>query len=162
MARRTGGNAGSGGGAVDIRVDADQLRLVKRELNRLGDKELKKALFAGLNRATKPMREAAYREAAARLPKHGGLNRRVAAQKLGVSTSRGGVAIFGRNRSQARLIDKGFVRHPVYGNRSVWRTTAVRPGFFTDPMEAGAPIARKEVIDLLDDLARQAARRTSA
>lgn len=151
------------GGAVDVRVDGDQLRRVRAELNRLGDKELKKALFAGLNRATKPMREAALREAPLRLPRRGGLGDRVArTTKLGTSTSRGGVAIFGRNRSQARLMDQGFVRHPVFGNREVWRNTRFQPGWFTDPMLAGAPQARRDVVELLDDLAREAARRTTS
>lgn len=153
----------SGGGPVDVRVDADQLRLVKRELNRLGDKDLKKALFAGLNKATKPMREAALSRGTQRLPRRGGLAQRVQTRtKLGTSTSRGGVAVFARNRSQARLLDRGFVRHPVYGNTSVWVTSPVRPGWFSDPMVDGAPIARREVIDLLDDLAKQAARRTNS
>lgn len=151
------------GGPVDVRVDGDQLRRVRAELNRLGDKELKKALFAGLNRATKPMREAALREATVRLPRRGGLAQRVARQtRLGTSSSRGGVAIFGRNRSQARLMDQGLVRHPVYGNREVWATTRFEPGWFTDPMQAGAPTARREVIALLDEVAREAARRTTS
>lgn len=156
--RRAGGSA-----PVDVRVDGDQLRVVKRELNRLGDKDLKKALYAGLNRATKPMRAAALERGTTRLPQRGGLSRRVASRtKLGTSTTRGGVAVFARNRSQARLIDKGLVRHPVYGNRSVWVTSAVPPGWFTDPMLDGAPVARREVMALLDDVARQAARRINS
>lgn len=155
-------SAPGGGAPVDVRVDADQLRLVKRELNRLGDKDLKKALFAGLNRATKPMREAALARGTQRLPRRGGLAQRVRSRtKLGTSTSRGGVAIFARDRSQARAIDQGNVRHPVHG-RQPYVSQPVTPGWFTEPMLDGAQVARREVTDLLDDVAKQAARRSSA
>lgn len=144
------------GGAVDVRVDGDQLRRVRAELNRLGDKELKKALFAGLNRATKPMREAALREAPLRLPRRGGLGDRVArTTKLGTSTSRGGVAIFGRNRSQARLMDQGFVRHPVFGNREVWVTQQVEAGYFTVPASRAAPRARGALVVAMKRIERE-------
>lgn len=161
MPRRTGT---SGGGApFGIRDDAGQVRKVQAELRRLGDKDLMKAFYAGLNRATKPMKAAALTKGTTRLPRRGGLAQQVASKtKLGTNTARGSVAIFARGRSQARRINEGQVRHPVYGRRGAWVTQSVRPGWFTDPMQDGAPIARREVHDLLDDLAKQAARRTTS
>lgn len=155
---RTGGNV-----PFEVRDTGGQVAKVQKELRRLGDKDLMKAFYAGLNRATKPMKAAALTQGTNRLPHRGGLARRVASRtKLGTSSARGSVAVFARGRSQARLMDRGLVRHPVFGNREVWRTTRFEPGWFTDPMRAGAPIARREVMDLLDQLAREAAKRTTS
>lgn len=164
-----------GGGAVDIRVDGDRLRILQKEIARLGpDRELKKAMLKGLNRATKPLRERALANADTVLPQRGGLAGRVATGKMGklnVTTSKGGVAVVGGRRRQLGLMDRGQVVHPVFmskrrmkaaksAGRKVRRVTQeLTPGWFTKPMEAGAPEARKAVIKELDNVARQVARR---
>lgn len=147
---------------VAMRVDdRGSITVIKRELARLGDKELKKAFYKGLNEATKPMRRNAQEEAARRLPRRGGLNARVAKERLSTSSSRGGVAIVGPRRKQLKRIDEGFVRHPVFGNREVWVTQRVTPGYFTEPMLAGEKTARRDVIAHLDQVAREIAKKTS-
>jgi hypothetical protein len=47
-----------------------------------------------------------------------------------------------------RQLDDGHLRHPVYGNRKVWRgqgAPSVLPGFFTDPCNAAAPRVRDAI-----------------
>ena len=148
---------------VEIRIDgAAQIRAVQQELRRLGDKRAFRYYYRGLNRATKPLRAAAQREALRTLPKRGGLAARVAQEKLRATNRSGGVSIVGPNNRQLRLIDAGFVRHPVWGNREVWRTQPVMAGYFSRPMEDGAPVARKEVLVEMDKVARVVADRITA
>lgn len=148
---------------MKIEVDgAAQLAKVRRELRRIGDKSNMRRLYRGLNRATKPMRAEAKTEALRRLPRRGGLAARVARAPLRTSTRAGGVSITGSSKSQLRNIDEGRVRHPVYGNRSVWIEQPVRKHFFTDPMEAGAPKARRELVTELDRLGREIAAKTTS
>lgn len=148
---------------TDIRLDDHgQIARVQRELRRFGDKSTRRKYYAGLNRATKPMKIAAKANAARALPKRGGLNRRVAANRLTTRSSRGGVFVTEVGRSQGRLIDQGYLRHPVYGNRSVWVTQTVPGGWFTVPMKAGAPAGRRELIAVFNDVAHDIARRTTA
>jgi hypothetical protein len=58
----------------------------------------------------------------------------------------------------ARVDRTGKVRHPVYGNRRVWVTQQVKPGWFTDPMEAGAPAVRRELLVVIATVARKVER----
>lgn len=147
----------------DLRLeDNGQLARVQRELRRFGDKTTRRKYYAGLNRATKPMRANAKAEALRILPKRGGLNVRVATKpKLTTRSNRDGVYVTSVGRTQARLIDRGVVRHPVFGNRAVWRTTSVPRGWFTKPMEAGAPRARSELVAVFNEVARDIAQRTT-
>ncbi len=150
-------------GPVDVRVEgAAQVQAVRRELRRLGDKDAMRQFYAALNRATKPMRAAAQQQALVQLPRRGGLAARVAKEKLRTSTARGGVSILGPKNRQLRLIDAGFVRHPVFGNREVWRTQPIPAGYFTKPMKEGAPVARKELLDEMEKVAADVARRINA
>lgn len=146
-----------------IRIEgADKLAVVARALRQLGDKDLRAGLYRGLNRATKKPKEDAKAEALARLPRRGGLNRRVAGSRLSTKRRAGrnpGVSIVASSSDSIRRIDRGTVRHPVYGNPEVWVAQPVEPGWFTDPMEDGADEARREVVQVLDGLAREIAKR---
>lgn len=142
--------------------DHGQIARVQRELRRFGDKDTRRKYYAGLNRATKPMRAAAKGNAQRRLPKRGGLNQHVAKTRLVTRSNRSGVYVTSVGRGQGRLIDQGRVRHPVFGNREVWRTTDVPRGWFTTPMQAGKPAARKELVAVFNDLGRTIAKRTTA
>lgn len=141
--------------------DSGQIKRLQQELRRINSPATKKKYYSGLQRATKPMRAAAKEEALSILPKRGGLNRHVAGNKLATRARQGGVHVMSVTRSQARLIDRGKVRHPVFGNRDVWRTTDVPSGWFTRPMQDGAPAARKELAAVFDDVARDIARHTT-
>lgn len=141
--------------------DHGQIARVQRELRKFGSPATRKLYYGGLNRATKPMRARAKGEAIRILPKRGGLNARVAKTRLTTRSGGGGVYVTSARRSQARSIDQGRVRHPVFGNRDVWSTTNVRTGWFTRPMLAGKPIARRELIEVFNAVAKDIARRTT-
>lgn len=50
-----------------------------------------------------------------------------------------------RQRRQVGVIDKGILRHPVYGNRDVWVSQRVKPGFASDPLYDSSDEARDQI-----------------
>jgi hypothetical protein len=92
------------------------------------------------------------------LPRGGGLADRVASQAYRVQASYAGrsgarVRIAGVGMKELRDIDAGRVRHPVYGNRSVWRAQSVAPGFFSRTIANRAPEIRAEIGRAVEDAA---------
>lgn len=145
---------------VELSVQgADKLQQVAQALKQYGRGDLKKELYAGLNRATKPLRADVKRRGPERLPRRGGLAERVAKTRL--STRRGlgrdpGVRIVAGTNAvkDPGAINRGRLVHPVYGHgpRVVQQVT---PGWFTDPMQAGAPQVRDELLQVIDEVARK-------
>lgn len=136
---------------------ADDLGDLARRLRAAGEsgKGLKRELYRGMNRATKPLRADAQKSAATRLPQSGGLAARVARERFSTRIRTGrdpGVSIVGKT-SAAATTDRGFVVHPVFGRGRVRQ--AVEPGWFTDTLSAGAPLVRKELIDAMENVADQ-------
>lgn len=143
---------------------ADKFAKVAKALKQAGDKELQKELYSALNRATKPMRAEAKKSAEQRLPHAGGLNKRVARARMSTRRKTGknpGVKIVATGMSQLAMMDKGRVRHPVWGNRGRWVNQPIpqAEGWFTEPMQEGKPIAQREIIKTLNAVARKLARR---
>lgn len=148
---------------LDPKIEApDKLDLVARILRGLGDKELSRELYRGLNRATTKLRADAKAEAGRRLPQRGGLAARVAAARLSTRRRGGrnpGVRIQASGMDQLARMDEGQVKHPVYGNRNVWVTQQISDGWFSEPMEAGKGEAAAAIEEALDDVAIQVARK---
>ncbi len=146
---------------VDLTIEgADKLRVVARALRDLGDKELSREVYRGLNRATIPLRADAKRSAATVLPQRGGLAERVAKSKMTTRRRAGrnpGITIQAKGMPQLRAMDRGTVWHPVFDRGSVLQR--VEPGWFSEPMVRGAPRVRRELVRVLDDAARELARR---
>jgi hypothetical protein len=146
-----------------VRVSgAADLRALSRDLKQAGRKDLRRELFAGLNRATKPLRAEAKANALATLPATGGLNRRVAAANI---TVRGGgsarVTIVARPSARGGQfnpaeVDAGIVRHPTYDHAPTV-SQHVRAGWFTKPMQAGADEVRHELVAGIEVVARKLA-----
>lgn len=148
---------------VDVTVQgADDLARLSRRLKEAGDKDLNRELRKGIQRATKPLKEAAKRSARERLPKRGGLNEWVAKSKFSVRTSSSQRSarvrlVASRGKTDERAINRGRLRHPVFGNRKVWVTQDVTPGWFTKPMVEGLAPVQREVLKVMDDITKKVA-----
>jgi hypothetical protein len=143
---------------------AEKFAVVARALKQAGDKELSKELYAALNRSTKSPRQAARERADERLPRRGGLNRRVARARLSTRRAAGknpGVKIVAKGLDQLARIDaEGKVRHPTpKGGKWVDQDIPNARGWFTEPMQAAAPEVRRELVRALDEVARKLARK---
>jgi hypothetical protein len=71
----------------------------------------------------------------------------------------------GEHRRKVRLLDAGFINHPVYahGPRDEWdwwngQTGGMKPGFFSDPCAAATPQIREKVLEALTETARKITR----
>lgn len=143
---------------MDLQIKgADQLGDLAKQLRAAGEsgKGLKRELYRGLNRATKPLRQEAQQAAASSLPQSGGLAAVVAKSKFTTKILTGrnpAVAIVAKGA--AASTDKGFVMHRVFGRGPLVRQS-VEGGWFTATLKAGAPTVRKELIEAMSDVADQ-------
>lgn len=141
---------------------ANDLERVSREL-RGAPQELRRELFRGINRATKEPRREALEELVARLPDRGGASAAIR-RDTRLNTKRNmrgrnvGVRVVAKSPRTVQRMNRGILRHPVYGNRNVWVNQAIDPGWFTDPMEASAPEVRTQIVAALERVAQQIAR----
>lgn len=141
---------------------SDELAQLARRLKDAGDGDLRKELLSSIREAGKKtipdIRDAAQNT----LPKSGGLADRVASQGYAVRTSLAlsgaKVSIVGRGMKELGDIDRGRLRHPVYGNRSTWSQQSVTPGFFSRTLEKQATSIRKDIEKALDDIGRRLTR----
>ncbi len=127
-------------------------RLVKAQ----GEGQLRRDLLAGLRKAAKPLvadvRQAAFEE----LPKHGGLNVRVAESKIGVRTRLTGASAGVRIVNTAPAgkkggtrdfgTDTGHLRHPVFGTDRWVTQELATPGWFSKTLEQESPKVTPEVL----------------
>ena len=65
-----------------------------------------------------------------------------------------GVRLMATNRHDIEALDKGVLRHPVYG-RKKWVTQSVAQRWFSEPIEHRAPELRDGVRRVIADIARK-------
>jgi len=134
----------------DIRVDGSRkIAAVASALRHLGtDRTIVNEMASEIRKASKPMAKAITDSALEHLPKRGGLNQWVAEAKVRTSIRRGtrtaGIRFVVshtslRGKTDMAAINRGKLRHPVYGNRRKWVLQAVEPGFGDKALEG--PIA---------------------
>jgi hypothetical protein len=149
---------------IDIRITgAEKLRDVGKRLRAVGPdgKELRKEFFRGMQRAGKPLKQAAIIGARRDLPHRGGLAEDVAKSGFSIKTRTAGngvgvkVVAKGRKVRGLGALDRGRLRHPVYGNREVWVIQKVRPAWFTDALAAQAEPVQREMLAAMDATLRK-------
>lgn len=144
---------------------AEQFGELARRLKEAGDKDLKKELYSGINRAVKPIRTNVKANVGDYMPRGytATLSKSLSVTSGKRSGSRDpGVVIKARakGKSEPRYVgplDNGELRHPVFGNRNVWRVTRIKAGFFTNEAQKGAPQARTEMIAAMNTVAEKVA-----
>jgi hypothetical protein len=141
-------------------VDLAKLDRLAAALQAAGAKDLQKELADGLRRGVRRIPRELRRAALGRLPFHGGLAEDVAnGMRFRTRVS------VGRNPSlsirgswpghDVAALNRGRARHPVFGNRKVWRTTTVKPGFWDDGGALGAQDVTPELVKAIDNVARK-------
>ena len=136
---------------------AEDLGVLAKRLKEVGDKELKKELLRGIRLGTKGTHAKIRESALENLPSSGGLNALIAKSKISTKTRMSGrwtgINIKATDRHEVDAINRGFVRHPVYGNRTKWVTQPVTAGWFKAPIEADAPEIRDAIGQVMKDIA---------
>lgn len=145
-------------GGVDITiVNAEGLARLGAHLKAAGRGDLRRKLLAGIRAAAKDITPDIQQSARDTLPRRGGLAERVAGSRFSTRTSlssRGAsVRLTGVNAYQIRGMNAGRLRHPVYGQPSVWVGQSVEPGWFDRPIERAAPDVRRRISQTAADVA---------
>lgn len=142
--------------------DFDQIARALRE----ADKDLKRKTTAAMRKAAKPAGLRTIEKASEAMPRRGGFADYLQAQgRVGFGTSLrdsgSSLSMLLRHKGvDLRRLERGILRHPVFGNRDVWATTKVPAGEFGKAFEQEVPPIRQAVLDaaqdVLDDVARKA------
>lgn len=150
---------------VDIQIRAEDIDNLVRSISKHADKKsLRRELHRGLNKETKDIRGKMVEAIPAALPERGGL----AAEVQGGIRSRiaaksgkyAGVSMkFSHSSRDVRTLIGKRLRHPVFGNRSVWvdQTAGVDPAVFTGEFENQTSEIRDAIFKTLDEVARKVA-----
>ena len=138
---------------IEIR-GGDNLPELARELKALGEKDLAKELTQAIGRAMKPVKAAIRESARDTLPQQGGLNERVARSRISQRRNRNGLRLVAAG-GRRDLLDKGRLRHPVFGRDNSWVEQRVTPGWWSKPVEAAEDEVRREIEKAMDDVVRK-------
>lgn len=127
-----------------------------------GGKGLRKEFYAGLNRATKPIRADLNAAVPPTFPEGGGLAALMAKRaRFSASTKTGqqttGVRLVARGKGRRTLqtaSQRGTIRHPVFGNRGAWVTQSagVDAGKPQEAFDKDRDVAKREVLQAIADV----------
>lgn len=140
-------------------VTAHRFRDLAQDLRAAGRKDLKKEMTREIRAEVKPAIGAVREHAREELPRAGGLaaliakSRFRAAIRTGKSTA--GVRVLAKDRHDIRSINRGKVRHPVWGNRKVWVLQSVQPGWFDEPLYEREDAMREAISRAVDRTLRE-------
>ena len=145
-----------------IRGAEDIDRLVKAIRTHADSKTLRRELYSGLNRASKPIRAELEEAIPLALPKRGGLAALYQRETKFTATAKSGrlagVSIRGRARGRdARLLTRGRLRHPVWGNRENWveQTVGLDADALPKVFDNQKPEVQRAILRVMNDVARK-------
>lgn len=144
---------------------ADKFGVLAKALRTLGEKDLQKQLYAGINRAVKPLTAAVKSRAntaryvpsgyatelsktlRVRAKRRAGRNPRITL--VGTAKTRQGAP------RKLDSLNRGRMRHPLYGNRGYWfnQDEGIKKGFWDEPLRDNAGVVRKEIVKALNEAA---------
>lgn len=138
---------------------AEDLEKLGRALKQVGDRELRKELLATIRAAMKPVKEAVQESARENLPSGGGFAELVATSRFQSRTRLAGknvgVRFEAKSKHEIKALDRGRLRHPLYGNKEHWYTQTVTAGWFSTPIEEMSQEIRVEVSEALARVAEK-------
>lgn len=146
----------------EVRGDVAGLRAIAKQLKAVDDKTLTREFRKGIQRAARPLQTKVKAGVPQYLPSgYAQTLQKALALRTGVLQSGVRITATGKGKRRPREVarmDAGVLRHPVFGRyRDPWVNQRVKPGFFRDPLRAGAPDVRKAIADVLDRVAAKIA-----
>jgi len=143
-------------------VGADKFGAVAKAL-REAPKDLRRESYVAMARAVKPLTQAVKDATATYMPSAYGAE---VARTIRVRTRRrggmnAGITLVGTAKTKSGKVrefvrlNEGRLRHPLFGNRGFWYDQRIKPGFWDQPLEQNAEAVRKELLRVLEDIARR-------
>lgn len=150
--------------SFDVKVTGGaELRKVRNRLRQVGDKGLGKEMGKALRAAARPLQPAIRKEAIVAMPSGYGptlsksLRFRTAIKETR-HTAAVTVRVHGDGRREKRMVpalNRGRLRHPLYGNRGYWYDQRVRPGFVDRPADRLMPEMARQMNAVISYVADQ-------
>ena len=127
--------------ADQVRIDgAEQMVDLARRMREVGDREIIPALRREITAGTRDTRRKVRDRIRATLPQEGGLNRwagTMPSMSTHIERDRASVKLRLTKRGHdLEAMNRGTVRHPLFGNRRHWYTTRVPAHWFEDAVES--------------------------
>ena len=145
-------------------VRGDMAR-VEKALHNAATKEMRTNLRKIMAEETKPTRTKIKKSALDTLPARGGAAKRFAklpTQNTDFREKSAGVKIvLKRKGSDLQSLDKGRLRHPLFGNRKHWYEQSVAAGFFTKPIEEDADDLKRRISGRIDKYVNELERKAN-
>lgn len=153
--------------ALEVRVSgAASLHRLAARMRAEGRKDLVREMGDALSKATDPLRAKIRESANETMPARGGY-RGVFDKSLRFRQQRRGAAAEADvtlttyadgkvERRDIRALNRGTLRHPVFGHRKAkWHTTKIRAGFWDRGVEGAAADAEKRMREVVDQYAKR-------
>lgn len=124
-------------------------------------KELKKELRKGLVQAAKPAGLAVRQAYGREMPHRGGFAAKVGRSSIGIKSRTTGtisVSLLLRNAHDLSAIERGILRHPVFGNRDKWVKQTVPRGVGRRAFDSQRPEIQDAILAAIDRIISQIAR----
>ena len=137
-------------------VDASEYRAFAAKLKG-AEKSVARSLRKRLRDAGKPLAQGVVEDGPEGLPSGGGLADWLRQSKGAVSMtqSRLEIKLSRGGKHDLNVINRGTLRHPLYGNRRVWVAQSVEAGTYDKAFDKHAEQALPEVARALDDIMRE-------
>lgn len=140
----------------------EEFRKIAGRLRAAGDRDLNKATSGAIRKVAKPIGQRVLKAGAESMPKKGGLAGKIGAGKVGIRVATGrtpAVSILLKASGyDLNPLDRGDLRHLVFGRKGSWVHQRVPAGKFTEAFAKEAPEAQRAVLEAanqtLDDVAR--------
>ena len=118
---------------------------------------VKRAIRKRLREAGRPLGEHVRDQGSEAMPSRGGLAARLAGSPVSTALLASGVNIWvgNRRKSQFTLLNKGLLRHPVWGNPKVWRSQPVPEGTYSAAFADVPADVRRNVEHVLTDAIKE-------
>lgn len=132
---------------VEIHIDDNgELNRLARALRGM-DRDMKAKVTAELVRTTAPTRMAIRASAGSILPHRGGLAALVQGAPLSTKVHMTGNphVTIQTSAPGTKQVDAGYIRHPVFGNRTRWVGQRITAGYFTNPVKRDMPRIQRGV-----------------
>jgi hypothetical protein len=149
---------------AELRVEgADKFGKLAKALRTTGDKELRKELYRGITRAVRPLTSAVKKGTPNYFPRRYALElrkslriktRKRPVRDPGITLTVSAKTQRGKERNLAAL-NRGRLRHPLYGDRRHWFNQEVSPNWWDEPLLEDADQVREELVNVLDEIGKR-------
>lgn len=147
---------------MSVRITGSaQLHQVMQRLKETGNEGLGKGMAAGLRLAAESLKPAVLAEVPRSMPgRYAAVLSRSLQFRISVRdfkhVARATWRVYGDGRREKRdvpALNRGVLRHPLFGNREYWVDQRVRRGFVDRPADRLAPAVRREMQVVIDKVA---------